>query len=89
VSGKLSLYLDDPEYPGAADPPAYAEVEGSATVGINGPEVLEASLDRVTVRALTPHGEPQISNMVFARGVTAYLGGRPSQPYQLRVRLEA
>lgn len=68
MSGKVSLYLGDPEYPGAAEPPAYAEVEGSATVGINGPEVLEASLDRVIVRALTPPGESQISNMVFAGG---------------------
>lgn len=43
----------------------------------------------ITSIRLTPHGEPQISNMVFARGVTAYLGSRPPQPYQLRVRLEA
>ncbi len=88
-SGKVSLYLEDPDYPDAADSPAYADVEGSATVGISGPEVLEASLDRVIVRALTPHGEPLISSMIFAGGVTAYLGGRPPQPYQFRVRLEA
>jgi hypothetical protein len=86
VSGSFEYYLVDPEFPDTAEPPAVAEVRATATVGLDGPEVREVSLDSVVVDALTPHGSPNIADVVFAR--PGLVIGSRTEPYRLRVKLD-
>jgi hypothetical protein len=84
VSGNFEYYLVDPEFRDAAEPPAVAEVRGTATVGLDGPEVRGVSLDSVTVDALTPHGTPNIASIVFGKTATI----SRTEPYRLRVKVD-
>jgi hypothetical protein len=84
VSGTFEYYLVEPEYRDTAEPPAMAEVRGTATVGLDGPEVRGVTLDSVTVDALTPHGSPNIASIVFGKTATV----SRLEPYRLRVKID-
>jgi PIN domain len=86
VSGVFEYYLVEPEFADVDEPPAAAEVRASATVGLDGPEVREVTLDNVQVKAITPHGEPNIANIIFGRAALS-LGVR-YEPYRLRAKLD-
>ncbi len=86
VSGVFEYYLVEPEFPDVAEPPAAAEVRASATVGLDGPEAREITLDNVQINAITPHGEPSIANVIFGRAALS-LGVR-YEPYRLRAKLD-
>jgi hypothetical protein len=83
VSGDFEYYLAHPDFPDAADPAAAAQVNASATVGLNGPEVLGVTLDTLKVYAITPHGDPKIADIVFVRAAD----GVRNIPYTLQSKL--
>jgi hypothetical protein len=86
ISGDFEYYLADPEFADDAEPRAGAVVRASATVGLDGPEVLEVTLDSVKINAITPHDERNIANVIFGKAALS-LGVR-YESYSLRAKLD-
>jgi hypothetical protein len=86
VSGDFEYYLAEPEFADYAEPQAGAAVRASATVGLDGPEVLEVTLDSAKIFAVTSHDDRDIANVIFGRGAVS-LGVR-YEPYSLRAKLD-